>query len=249
MISLILSDVIGDPLDVIASGPTAPDTSTFADALEVIAKYDLAARMPGSVMDILTQGRQGNVPETPKKDALFFSRVHNRIIGSNALALAAAKKAAEHAGYVTTIIAAELQGEAAKAAEYLAREALEQRKMLRPGEKICLIAGGETTVTVKGEGKGGRNTEMALVFGMAIRDCPGITFLSAGTDGTDGPTDAAGAVATGQMAAKASARGMEPHNYLSRNDSYSFFKGIDGLVITGPTGTNVMDIQLILLEK
>jgi glycerate-2-kinase len=249
MISLILSDVIGDPLDVIASGPTAPDTSTFADALEMIAKYDLAALMPGSVMDILAKGRQGNVPETPKKDARFFSRCHHRIIGSNALALAAAKKAAERAGYLTTIIAADLQGEASQAAEYLAREALERRKMLRPGEKACLIAGGETTVTVKGNGKGGRNTEMALAFGMAIRDVPGIAFLSAGTDGTDGPTDAAGAVASGQMAAEASARGMEPQDYLCRNDSYSLFKGIDGLVMTGPTGTNVMDIQLILLEN
>jgi glycerate 2-kinase len=249
VISLILSDVIGDPLDVIASGPTAPDTSTYADALEVIQKYDLAARMPSSVIGILTRGMQGKVPETPKKDARFFSRVHNMIIGSNVLALEAAKKAAERSGFKATIIATDLHGEASLVAKYLAREALEQRKMLRPGEKACLIAGGETTVTVKGNGKGGRNTELALAFGMAIRDVPGITFLSAGTDGTDGPTDAAGAIVSGDMIAKASALGMEHQDYLFRNDSYTFFQSIDGLIMTGPTGTNVMDIQLILLEN
>jgi glycerate 2-kinase len=249
MVSLILSDVIGDQLDVIASGPISPDTSTYADALKVIQKYGLAARMPGSVINILTSGAKGHIPETPKKGAPVFSGIDNIIIASNAIAVEAAKKAAERSGYKTVVISTELSGEASQVAKDLARAALDRKKTLRRGEKVCLIAGGETTVTVKGDGKGGRNTELALAFGIEIQGEPGITFLSAGTDGTDGPTDAAGAIVTGQMFSDAVKQGLDPQNYLTRNDSYTFFNTIKGLVITGPTGTNVMDIQLILLEN
>ena len=249
MVSLILSDVIGDQLDVIASGPTSPDTSTYADALKVIQKYGLAARIPGSIIKILISGAQGHIPETPKKGAPVFSGMNNIIIGSNAIAVEAAKKAAERAGYKTAVISTELSGEASQVAKDLARAALDRKKTLPRGEKFCLIAGGETTVTVKGDGKGGRNTELALAFGIEIQREPGITFLSAGTDGTDGTTDAAGAIVTSQMFSEAVKHGLNPQDYLTRNDSYIFFNKINGLVITGPTGTNVMDIQLILLEN
>ena len=249
MLSLILSDVIGDPLDVIASGPTSPDTTTYADAMKVIQKYKLAARIPGSVINILTKGVQGHIPETPKKGAPVFSGMNNIIIGSNAIAVEAARKAAESFGYKTAVLSTELSGEASQVAKDLAKASLDRKKMLRRGEKVCLIAGGETTVTVKGDGKGGRNTELALAFGIAIKGESGITFLSAGTDGTDGPTDAAGAIVDGQMCSEAAKQGLDPQDYLTRNDSYTFFKKINSLVMTGPTGTNVMDIQLILLEN
>jgi glycerate-2-kinase len=249
MISLILSDVIGDPLDVIASGPTSPDTSTYADVMKVIQKYGLEAKMPGNVMNIVSRGTHGHIPETPKMGAPIFSSVNNIIVGSNAIAVDAAKKAAERMGYKAAIISTQLSGEASQVGNDLAKTALDQKKMMGIGEKICLIYGGETTVTVKGDGKGGRNTELALAFGMAIQEEPGITFLSAGTDGTDGPTDAAGAIVTSLMLTEAFKHGLKPQDYLARNDSYTFFNTIKGLVITGPTGTNVMDIQLVLIEN
>ncbi len=249
MVSLILSDVIGDQLDVIASGPTSPDTSTYDNAMKVIQKYGLAARMPGNIINFLTKGTQGYIPETPKMGALIFSGMNNIIIGSNAIAVEAAKKAAERSGYKTTVISTELSGEASQVAKDLAKAALDRKKMLHRGEKVCLIASGETTVTVKGDGKGGRNTELALAFGIEIQGEPGITFLSADTDGTDGPTDAAGAIVTSQMISEAVKYELDPQDYLTRNDSDIFFSTIKGLIITGPTGTNVMDIQLILLEN
>lgn len=249
IIPLILSDVIGDPLDVIASGPVSPDPSTFSDALQIIAKYGLAESMPPNVMELLSKGARGLIPETPKPGAPIFDRVDSIIIGNNASALEAARKSAERSGYATTIISTNLAGEASHVGRELAKMSLDRLSTMRNGEKVCLVAGGETTVTVTGNGTGGRNTELALAFGMAVKDVAGITFLSAGTDGTDGPTDAAGAIVTGRMWTEALMHGLDPQNFLARNDSYTFFKAINGLLITGPTGTNVMDVQLILLEK
>ncbi|MCL4500371.1 MAG: glycerate kinase [Deltaproteobacteria bacterium] len=248
VISLILSDVIGDRLDVIASGPTAPDPSTYQEVMEVIAKYSLTTSIPPNVRDIITRGAKGLIPETPKEGNPVFQNVENLIVGSNAMAIAAAKQAAEDLGCETEIISTTLSGEAKLVARDLASRALEVKLALSPGRKVCLLAGGETAVTVTGRGQGGRNTEMALAFALEIRDQTGITLLSAGTDGTDGPTDAAGALADGQTVARALSLGLDPHSYLADNDSYPFFKTLDDLVITGPTGTNVMDIQLILLE-
>ena len=248
MISLILSDVIGDPLDVIASGPTSPDTSTYSDAIRVVQKYGMESSMPANVMNIITKGAQGQYPETPKKGAPVFRGMDSIIIGNNSKALDAAKNAAENSGYTATVISSQLTGEASQVGKDLAKIALARKKILRKGDKVCLIAGGETTVTVTGNGKGGRNTELALAFGMAIQGEAGITFLSAGTDGTDGPTDAAGAIVTSQMISEAFKYGLDPQDFLTRNDSYNFFNIIKGLVITGPTGTNVMDIQVMLLE-
>jgi glycerate 2-kinase len=248
IISLILSDVRGDRLDMIASGPTAPDKTTYHDVHDVFRKYKLEGRLPSSVAEIIDKGIHGLVPETPKNDDPVFQRVRNIIVGSNKMATDAARNAAELWGYRTTVISTELSGEASIVAGELAKKAIHSRKALAPGDKACLIAGGETTVTVRGNGKGGRNTELALVFGMEIKGIPGITFLSAGTDGSDGPTDAAGAFVDGQTVAKAAGDGIDAGEYLKNNDSYTFFSRTGDLFITGPTGTNVMDIQIILLD-
>ncbi len=249
IISLILSDVMGNRLDMIASGPTAPDKTTYNDAHNVLRKYKLEDRLPASVAEIIGKGIRGLMPETPKDDDPIFQRVRNIIIGSNKLARDAAGKTAELLGYRTTVMSTELNGEASIVAVELARKAIDFKKTLAPGDKACLIAGGETTVTVRGNGKGGRNTELALVFGMEIKGLPGITFLSAGTDGTDGPTDAAGAFVDGATVAKAAVAGIDAGEYLKNNDSYTFFSRTDDLFITGPTGTNVMDIQIILMDN
>ncbi len=249
IISLILSDVMGDRLDMIASGPTAPDKTTYNDAHNVFRKYKLEGRLPSSVAETIDKGIRGLVPETPKDDDPVFQRVSNIIVGSNKMATDAARNAAELWGYGTTVISTELSGEASIVAGELAKKAIDSKKALAPGDKACLIAGGETTVTVRGNGKGGRNTELALVFGMEIKGLPGITFLSAGTDGTDGPTDAAGAFVDGQTVAKAAGAGIDAGEYLKNNDSYTFFSRTGDLFITGPTRTNVMDIQIILLDN
>jgi glycerate 2-kinase len=248
-LSLILSDVIGDAPDAIASGPASPDPTTYAQALIIVDKYDLMDKLPISVMCRLAEGLRGDIPETPKPGDAVFRRSENIIVGSNMLALDAAKKAAEAAGYRTVVLSTGLCGEACAAAGYLAEKAMEYKQNMRPGEKVCLISGGETTVTVNGCGKGGRNTETALAFGIEIRGENGIVFLSAGTDGQDGPTDAAGAIVDCNMVPDAVKQGLDPLDYLGRNDSYTFFSRTGGLIISGPTGTNVMDIQIVLIEK
>jgi glycerate 2-kinase len=250
--SLILSDVIDDRLDVIASGPTAPDFTTHSDALDVIKKYGLATALPRSVVCLLDDGAGGLVPETPKAGNPVFQRVENRIIGSNKQAIEAGQLRCAELGMECLVIATGVRGEARDVGRHLAEEAisLKETRSGRPGtgRPLCLISGGETTVTVRGNGVGGRNIELALAFGLRIEGTPGITLLSAGTDGTDGPTDAAGAFADGQTMAVARAVGLNPETYLEKNDSYNFFAKTDDLFITGPTGTNVMDLQLILLD-
>ncbi|HTZ41048.1 MAG TPA: glycerate kinase [Syntrophales bacterium] len=249
VISLILSDVIGDPLDFIASGPTSPDTTTWADALSIVTRYDTAGEMPQNILQLLRDGSEGKIPDTPKKGDPVFDRVENIIIGSNRIATEAARQEARDLGYEPVVLTTELQGEARDAARWLYRQLLESQSCLTSGRKrIALIAGGESTVTVRGKGLGGRNTEMALAFAMDIAGTTGITFLSAGTDGTDGPTDAAGAIVDGQTLSKARALDLDPQAFLDDNDSYHFFEKVGGLVKTGPTGTNVMDLQIILIE-
>jgi len=261
VISLILSDVIGDRLDVIASGPTSPDSTTYNDALEVLKKYRLIDKAPQSIVETLQKGAKGLINETPKEGSNIFHNVENIIIGSNRIALDAAKKKAEESGVSTEIISYELTGEARKAGKWLAGIAMAKKLQRATGhgpgvskeynstlQPICLISGGETTVTVKGRGMGGRNMELALSFAMAIEGIDGITLLSAGTDGTDGPTDAAGAIVDGETIKKARAIHIDPLEYLNNNDSYNFFRKIDALFITGPTGTNVMDIQIMVIE-
>jgi glycerate 2-kinase len=255
MVTMVLSDVIGDRLDVIASGPTARDSSTFDDALAVIEKYGLKKKIPLRVLSFLERGREGMEPETVKSGDACLHKTRNVIIGGITQALAAATEKARQFGFAPEVLTAELQGEARDAARYLATTALRAFDALRSGDQRCLLAGGETTVTVTGPGKGGRNQELALAFALEIEGLEGVSFLSAGTDGTDGPTDAAGAIVDGGTVSRARTLGIDPVRYLDYNDSYSFFKRYDALsgdgshVITGPTGTNVMDLQIILLDK
>lgn len=249
VISLILSDVIGDPLDVIASGPTAPDETTFEDAMAILEKYRLLEAVPASVRILIMDGQRGLVAETLKKESPVWRAVENRIVGSNAKATAAAVLQAQEEGYEVISLGSDVQGEARDVGRRLARMALAALKESQADDKKrCFVAGGETTVTVKGKGRGGRNMEMALSFALEIAGTGGITMLSAGTDGTDGPTDAAGAVVDGETVLRAKALGFDPAAYLEENDSYSFFQKTGELVITGPTGTNVMDIEVVLID-
>ncbi|HOS78121.1 MAG: glycerate kinase [Syntrophales bacterium] len=247
-LSFLLSDVIGDAVDVIASGPTAPDPTTYDEAWAVLERHRLLPDVPDAVRAVLNRGRRGELPETPKPGDPVFSRVENRIVGSNRLALAAAGRRAESLGYAVRILSAELAGEAVEVGKALAAVALRARIEAGSGrDKLCLLAGGETTVTVRGAGRGGRNQELALSFAMEIAGVEGITMLSAGTDGTDGPTDAAGARVDGRTVIRAERRGLAADEYLARNDSYTFFERLGERFVTGPTGTNVMDIQVVLI--
>lgn len=248
VISLILSDVIGDRLDVIASGPTVADPTTFEDALACLEKYRLLHRVPDSVRIFLSDGSTGIYADTPKDGDTVTDRARNCIIGSNKLALDAAIRRAGELGFDARILSDALCGEARTVAEMLAERALaEQCRMSDDSRPVCLLAGGETTVTVRGGGKGGRSTEMALAFGMAVEGRSNIVFLAAGTDGTDGPTDAAGALADGTTVRKGRIAGHSAEQYLLHNDSYTYFSQTGGLFVTGPTGTNVMDIDIALI--
>lgn len=254
VLTLILSDVIGNKLDVIASGPTAPDSSTYHDAATVIEKYGLRQFLPESVYAHIERGMLGHEAETPKRTETCFGTTRNIIIGGVDLAVSAAADKAKKLGFSSEIITTELQGEARVAARLLARKAVEIRKMLKLRQKRCLLSGGETTVVVRGDGLGGRNQELALAFALEIEGVQGVSLLSAGTDGIDGPTDAAGALVDGETVKKAREAGIDPAAYLERNDSYSFFKRLDLLtggknhLVTGPTGTNVMDLQVVCIE-
>ena len=250
VITLILSDVIGDRLDVIASGPTVPDRSTFMDTVKVIEKYNLVKKLPNNVLSMLLDGIAGKLPDTPKAGEDCFKKGSPVIVGSIRQAINAARNAANKLGFDTEIVTDKLQGEAREAAVYLADLAKMVRSSRKGGKPMCLLSGGETTVTVKGSGKGGRNQELALAFALEIEGVDGITLLSAGTDGTDGPTDATGAIVDGETIHFARKLGVNPEKYLENNDSYNFFKKIDEghHLITGPTGTNVMDVQIIMVE-
>ncbi len=247
IVSLLLSDVIGDAVDVIGSGPTAPDNSTFADALMVLKHFELLDQVSEVVRARLEQGAAGLIEETPKPGDPIFRNVHNIIVGSNRLALEAAERAARDLGYRTLILSSSLEGETCEIASSHAQTLREIAASGRPiPAPACILSGGETTVTVRGAGKGGRNQEFALAAAPRIAGLDKVAVLSAGTDGTDGPTDAAGAIATGSTAARAQELGLSVGGHLANNDSYSFFEKLGDLVRTGPTGTNVMDIQVML---
>ncbi|RME63879.1 MAG: DUF4147 domain-containing protein, partial [Nitrospirae bacterium] len=242
VLSLILSDVLGDRLDVIASGPTAPDPTTYQDARRVLERYDLLDKLPPAVITHIERGLRGEIPETPDESSPVFDKTRNLIIGNLHRAIKAAEEKAQALGFRTEIITETLQGEATEAAKMLAQRAKETK-----GPAV-LISGGETTVTVRGSGKGGRNMELALAFAIEIEATKGITLLSAGTDGTDGPTDAAGALVDSETCLRARKMDLDPEHYLRNNDSYNFFRQTGELFITGPTGTNVMDLQIILVQ-
>lgn len=231
VIALILSDVVGDDLDVIGSGPTVADRSTVEDAAAIFKKYGIEP-LP--------------LHETPKR----LERVQNIVVGSNRQAMDAAAKQARALGYRTLVLSSMIEGEAREVAGVHAAIVKEIRASGRPVRApACILSGGETTVTVRGEGLGGRNTEFVLAAAIALEECPGVTIFSAGTDGTDGPTDAAGAIADERTVERARSLGMDARRFLAENDSYHFFERIEGLVKTGPTGTNVMDVRILLVAN
>ena len=235
--SLILSDVVGDPLDVIASGPTAPDRSTFAEALGVLDRKGVSARVPAAVRDRLAAGAAGQIDETPKPGDHLFDRVSNVVIGNNALVVDAAAAEARRLGYRAELLTRSLQGEARD----VARDLVARARLLPP--RTCLIAGGETTVTVRGRGRGGRCQEFALAAALDLRPGEHLTVLAAGTDGTDGPTDAAGGLVD---AGTLQRDGGPARAALDDNDAYGFLSAVRGLVVSGPTNTNLLDIYLVL---
>jgi len=246
VLSLILSDVIGDDLDVIGSGLTAPDSSTFASGRAVLEKYEILDRVPANVRARLESGARGEIRETPKRGDPAFARTQNLIVGSNALAVEAAAARARELGFHTLILSTTIEGETRDVARMHAAIA---REIVRYGRPLtlpaCLISGGETTVTLRGNGLGGRNQEFVLAAAIDIANVERIVVLSGGTDGTDGPTDAAGAIADGSTLE----RGPDAQKFLAGNDSYHYFEGLDDLVITGPTNTNVADVRVILAGR
>ncbi len=244
VLSLLLSDVIGDDIDVIGSGPTAPDASTFALARAILEKYAIFQPAPASIRERLESGARGRIPETPKQGERIFTRVRNVVIGSNRMAVDAAAARARQLGFRTLVLSTFVEGETREIARMhaaIAKEIVHSGRPLKP--PACVITGGETTVTLRGDGLGGRNQEFVLSVAIDISGLENVVILSAGTDGSDGPTDAAGAIADGRTLAR------NPHapEFLARNDSYRYFEALGDLIVTGPTNTNVMDVRLILV--
>lgn len=248
LITLILSDVIGDCLNVIASGPTVADSSTYAEVKEILERYGIWQQIPATVRKHLTSGVCGEVPETAKEAEPIFSKTQNVIIGSNIQAVLAANAKAKELGYHALVLSSFIEGETKDVAcvhAAIAKEIRQTGHPLRP--PACVISGGETTVTLRGKGKGGRNQEFALAAAIDIDGLQNVVILSAGTDGTDGPTDAAGAICDGNTVQRAKQKGLNPDKHLRENNAYPFFEALDDLLITGPTKTNVMDLRLVLL--
>jgi hydroxypyruvate reductase len=250
VISLILSDVVGDDLDVIGSGPTVPDSSTFQQSGKILQRYGVWQDLAPSIREHIEKGLNGKVAETPKSGDPIFERCSHMLVGTNLQAMLAAAKQAKRLGYHSLILSTKVEGEAREVAKVhaaIAKEVVGSANPVSP--PACILFGGETTVTLQGNGKGGRNQEYALAAAQALDGLNHIVMLSGGTDGTDGPTDAAGAVADGDTISRAHAKGLAATDYLKRNDSYHFFRKLDDLIITGPTRTNVMDMYIFLIGK
>jgi glycerate 2-kinase len=242
--ALLVSDVIGDNVDVIGSGPAAPDRSTFADAAGVLDRYGIRGKVPAAVRTRIDQGVDGAIEETPKPGDKVFSRVRNTVVGGNRLALDAAARHARQFGLSTLVLSSSIAGETREIARMhaaIAREVAESGRPVKP--PACIITGGETTVTLRGDGLGGRNQEFVLAAALDIAGLDNVVVFSAGTDGTDGPTDAAGAIADGDTLG----RKPDARRYLDNNDSYHYFEALGDLVITGPTNTNVADVRILLI--
>lgn len=252
-VNLILSDVVGDDLGSIASGITVPDTTSFQEAMAILERYGIDEKVPRGVREVLRRGVQGSIPETPKPGDPLFGRVHNILAGSNFLALEAARAAAEEHGYRTLLLSSQLTGEAREVAKVhaaIARDVSERSFPMNP--PACVIAGGETTVTIRGAGRGGRNQEGALSFLREVQRSPasyeGVTFVAVATDGNDGQTGVAGGVASPAILKKAVEMELQPEEFLAGNDSFTFFNALGLGLETGETGTNVCDIQLTFVE-
>lgn len=248
VVNLIISDVVGDPLDAIASGPLTGDPSTFGQALDILSSYGLAEQIPVAVRAHLEAGSAGAFPDTPLPGDDLFQKVGNLICAANITALEAARAAAAELGYQALILSSAIEGDTARAARFHAAIA---REVLASGHPCpapaCIISGGETTVLLTGTGKGGRNMEFALQASRLIQGDARILVAGIGTDGTDGPTDAAGAMADGTSLDRAAALGMDYSAIAANNDSYPFFKALGDLIVTGPTRTNVMDLRIMLI--
>jgi glycerate-2-kinase len=248
ILNLILSDVVGDPLDFIASGPTVPDSTTFNDAVKILEKYRLWSKAPASIRKVLSDGEKGIIPETPKADDDAFKKVFNVVVGNNRLASLTAREYLKSEGLNTLLLTATLEGEARHVGVMLASIAREVSASGNPVPKpVGIIAGGETTVTVTGKGLGGRNQEIALATVRNLKGMNGVVVASLSTDGVDGPTDSAGAIVDGKTLDRAAKMGLTPEEYLAENDSYHFFSKLGDLIFTGPTGTNVNDVSVIIV--
>jgi glycerate 2-kinase len=248
VVSLVLSDVVGDPLDDIASGPTVPDRSTFADAAEVLRRRNLWAKAPASIRARLEAGLLGRCRETPKPGDSIFEKTAVALVGTNRRCLRACEERAKALGWNTRMLSDTVEGEASDVARQLAAHA----RSVAAGEgtiaaPACLLSGGEPTVTLRGGGQGGRNQQLALAAALALDGLERVAIASLGTDGNDGPTDAAGAIAFGDSVRRGRERGMDARRHLRDNDAYPFFDRLDDLVRTGPTGTNVMDVHVVLV--
>ena len=247
LVTLVLSDVVGNPLDAIASGPTVPDTSTWADAAAVFDRYGLWDLVPVAVSRRLRAGAAGDLPDTPKPGDPLFERAQAVVVGSNLLACEAAAAAAREQGLQALVLTTYVEGEAREVGRVLAGLLREVDASGHPlGRPCCLIAGGETTVTIRGDGRGGRNQELALSAAFSLRGLRDVLLASVGTDGSDGPTDAAGAFVDGTTLDHAEALGLDPARSLADNDSYTFFDRLGTLIRTGPTNTNVNDLYVLL---
>lgn len=248
VVSLSLSDVVGDPLDVIASGPTVPDSTTFRDAVEVLKKYKLWDEIPNSIRKTLLDGEKGLIPETPKPGDAAFQKVHNFIVGNNRSASLAACRKLRNAGLNTLFLTSYMEGEARYVGAMLASLAKEISASGNPVSKpAAVVVGGETTVTVVGKGEGGRNQEIVLGATLKMDGLEGAVVASINTDGIDGPTDAAGALADGKTLLRSKELGLRADEFLANNDSYSFFLRLGDLIFTGPTGTNVNDVSIVVV--
>ncbi|NLR61001.1 DUF4147 domain-containing protein [Chitinophaga polysaccharea] len=242
--TLILSDVVGDDLSVIGSGPTVADPSTFQDTLSILKQYHLQDQLPASLWQYLQQGAAGLIAETPKPGDADFSHVYNYLAGTNRIALKAAAAEAKALGYHALILSDTVTGDVHAVAAMLTKASERYRGPL----PACLLAGGETTVKITGTGLGGRNQQLALEMGIAISGDPRLTFLSGGTDGGDGPTNAAGAIVNASTIENAVNHELDPNSFLRNNDAWHFFSKAGGLMITGPTQTNVMDLMILLIH-
>lgn len=246
VLALALSDVVGNPLDVIASGPTVPDTSTFADACAIVVRFGVWDELPESVAGRLAAGRAGEIPDTPKPGDQIFERTQTLVVASNELAAQAAVERAEAEGLRALLLSTYVEGEAREvgivAAALAREEAASGRPLPRP---CCLVLGGETTVTVRGTGLGGRNQELALAAAIKLAGVDDVLVAALATDGNDGPNDGAGALADGTTVARAQSRGLDAERYLADNDSYHFFEALGDLLVTGPTNTNVNDLLFV----
>ena len=248
VVSLLLSDVIGDPLDVIASGPTAPDDSTFGEALAILERLAVRDGMPRSILDRLRRGAAGELPETPKAGDPLFARVENAVIGNNQLVVDAALSRCRDLGLAPHLLGRAVEGEAREVGRgmvALGREIAAGRGPVRP--PACVIAAGETTVTVRGNGLGGRAQEMALSAALDLDGSDGLVLLAAGTDGSDGPTPAAGGIADGGTAARIRGAGRDPAAALADNDAHPALAAAGDLIVTGPTSTNLLDLYLLVV--